>query len=255
MNDPATKDTSRNAARTNTEIMMTYLEHFDALRKALMRSLIAVVLGSAISFAFAQQFIEVLAIPIGGVDKLTAIEVTESLGVFMRVSLLAGFILSLPVIFFQILAFFDLQPNEKKYVRRFVPFAVLLFIGGVAFNYFVMLPAALPFLTEFLGIKTVPRLSNYIEFVTNFMFWVGVSFEMPLIMYILARLRFVSARMLLRGWRYALLIIAVLSAFITPTGDPINMGLMMLPLAALYILSIVLAGVARRNEDATAARS
>ena len=251
MNDPATKDTSRNAARTNTEIMMTYLEHFDALRKALMRSLIAVVLGSAISFAFAQQLIEVLAIPIGGVDKLTAIEVTESLGVFMRVSLLSGFIIALPVILLQIIAFLSpgLMPSERRWLKIFIPFATLLFIGGVAFNFFVMLPAALPFLVEFLGIKTTPRLSNYIEFVTGFMFWVGISFELPLFMYILARLRFVSARMLLRGWRYALVIIAVASALITPTGDPINMGLMMLPLAVLYLLSIVLAAFARRGES------
>jgi sec-independent protein translocase protein TatC len=81
------------------------------------------------------------------------------------------------------------------------------------------------------------------------MFWVGISFELPLLMYILARLRFVSARMLLRGWRYALVIIAVASALITPTGDPINMGLMMLPLAVLYLLSIVLAAFARRGES------
>lgn len=245
---PAKKAALKPPARPHDEKMMGVLEHFNDLRKALMRSLIAMVVGSAISFIFAQQLIEVLAIPIGGVEKLVAIEVTESLGVFMRVSLLSGFIIALPVIFFQIVAFMDLRPSERKWVSRFIPFATLLFLGGVAFNFFVMLPAALPFLTEFLGIKTTPRLSNYIEFVTGFMFWVGMSFEMPLIMYILAKLRFISARMLLRGWRYALVIIAVASALITPTGDPINMGLMMLPLAALYILSIILAAFARRKE-------
>ena len=98
--------------------------------------------------------------------------------------------------------------------------------------------------------KTTPRLSNYIDFVTNFMFWVGISFELPLVMFILAKLRVVSAKMLLKGWRYALVIIAILSALITPTGDPINMGIMMLPLAALYTLSIILAAFARRGEAA-----
>jgi sec-independent protein translocase protein TatC len=209
------------------------------------------VVGSGISFIFAQQIITLLAVPVGGVDKLVAIEVTESLGVFMRVSLLSGFIIALPVILSQIIAFLSpgLMPSERRWLNIFIPFATLLFIGGVAFNFFIMLPAALPFLIEFLGIKTTPRLSNYIEFVTGFMFWVGISFELPLLMYILARLRFVSARMLLRGWRYALVIIAVASALITPTGDPINMGLMMLPLVVLYLLSIVLAAFARRGES------
>lgn len=238
--------------RLQEEKVMELFEHLKELRKRLFIVLIAMVIGSGISFAFTQQMIGILAIPVGGMEKLVAIEVTESLGVFMRVSLLAGFILSLPVILWQIIAFLSpgLHPNEKRWLKLFIPFATLLFIGGVAFNFFIMLPAALPFLTEFLGIKTTPRLSNYIEFVTNFMFWVGISFELPLVMFILAKLRVVSAKMLLKGWRYAVVIIAVMSALITPTGDPINMGIMMLPLASLYLLSIVLAAFARRNEPA-----
>ena len=241
----------RPPAGSQDEKVMELFDHLRELRKRLFISLIAMVIGSGISFVFAQQIITLLAVPIGGVDKLVAIEVTESLGVFMRVSLLSGFIIALPVILLQIIAFLSpgLMPSERRWLKIFIPFATLLFIGGVAFNFFVMLPAALPFLVEFLGIKTTPRLSNYIEFVTGFMFWVGISFELPLFMYILARLRFVSARMLLRGWRYALVIIAVASALITPTGDPINMGLMMLPLAVLYLLSIVLAAFARRGES------
>jgi sec-independent protein translocase protein TatC len=108
-----------------------------------------------------------------------------------------------------------------------------------------MLPAAIPFLVNFLGIKTTPRLSNYVSFVTNLMFWVGVSFETPLVAFLLAKLRLITARMLLRGWRFAIVIIAVVAAVITPTADPINMFLLMLPLFALYILSIILAAVAR----------
>ena len=241
----------RPPAGSQDEKVMELFDHLRELRKRLFISLIAMVIGSGISFVFAQQIITLLAVPIGGVDKLVAIEVTESLGVFMRVSLLSGFIIALPVILLQIIAFLSpgLMPSERRWLKIFIPFATLLFIGGVAFNFFVMLPAALPFLVEFLGIKTTPRLSNYIEFVTGFMFWVGISFELPLFMYILARLRFVSARMLLRGWRYALVIIAVASALITPTGDPINMGLMMLPLAVLYLLSIILAAFARRGES------
>ena len=239
----------KNNAELNEKAMELF-DHLRELRKRLLISLVAMVVGSSICFSFARQLIALLAVPVGGVDKLVAIEVTESLGVFMRVSLLGGFIIALPVVLWQLIGFITpgLHRNERKWLYIFIPFATLLFIGGVVFNYLVMLPVALPFLIEFLGIKTTPRLSNYIEFVTTFMFWVGVSFELPLVMFTLAKLRVVSAGMLLRGWRYALVVIAVAAALITPTGDPINMGLMMLPLAALYMLSILLAALARRNE-------
>ena len=127
-----------------------------------------------------------------------------------------------------------------------VPFASLLFLGGVAFTWYVMLPTAVPFLTGFLGITTQVRPSNYFEFVTSLMFWIGVSFEMPLVVMFLARLKFVTARQLLRGWRHAVVAMAIVAAAITPTVDPVNMGLVMLPLAGLYVISIVLAALARR---------
>jgi sec-independent protein translocase protein TatC len=87
----------------------------------------------------------------------------------------------------------------------------------------------------------------YIEFVTGLMFWVGVVFEMPLVMFMLAKLGIVTADFLLKGWRYALIIIAVAAAVITPTSDPINMGILMVPLITLYFLSVGLAAIAGRN--------
>lgn len=253
MSVKAQPNPSKKSRTERSEKVMELFDHLRELRRRLLISLVAMVVGSGICFGFARQLIALLAVPVGGVDKLVAIEVTESLGVFMRVSLLGGFIIALPVVLWQMIGFITpgLHRHERKWLYIFIPFATLLFVGGVVFNYFIMLPVALPFLIEFLGIKTTPRLSNYIEFVTSFMFWVGVSFELPLVMFTLAKLRVVSAGMLLRGWRYALLLIAVAAALITPTGDPINMGLMMLPLAALYMLSILLAALARRNEPET----
>jgi len=133
-----------------------------------------------------------------------------------------------------------LTETERRWTYIFIPFATAMFIVGVAFTYFVMLPAAIPFLIDFLGIKTTPRLSSYIEFVTSLMFWVGVSFEMPIVVFLLAKLKLVSARMLARGWRYAIVIIATAAAVITPTTDPINMMLLMAPLFALYFFSILM---------------
>jgi sec-independent protein translocase protein TatC len=136
---------------------------------------------------------------------------------------------------------------ERRWVYMSIPFATLLFLSGVAFTYFIILPTSIPFLINFLGIETTPRPSYYIEFVTGLMFWVGMLFELPLVMFILAKLGLVTASFLLKGWRYAIVIIALVAAFVTPTTDPINMGLLMLPLLVLYFSSVGLAALAGRN--------
>ena len=140
-----------------------------------------------------------------------------------------------------------LTDQEKRWVFLSIPFATLLFLGGVAFTYFIMLPTAIPFLINFLGIKTTPRPSFYIDFVTGLMFWVGILFEMPLVMFLLAKLGLVTAGFLLKGWRYAVVIIALVAAVVTPTSDPINMGILMLPLILLFFASVGLAAIAGRN--------
>jgi sec-independent protein translocase protein TatC len=110
-----------------------------------------------------------------------------------------------------------------------------------------MLPVALPFLLNFMGITTVPRPANYIRFVTGLLFWIGMSFQFPLIIYAMAAIGMVRARMLLEGWRIAIVIIAVVAAAVTPTVDPVNMGLVMAPMILLYFLSIGLAAFAERT--------
>lgn len=231
------------------EKTMSLWEHINELRKRLFVGLIAFIVACVATFNLAPRFINILATPVGGIDKLLSIEVTENLGVFMRVSLLSGFILSLPILLYELMAFVapGLTDQEKRWVYIFIPFATIMFVAGVAFTYFIMLPAAIPFLTNFLGIKTTPRLSNYVTFVTSLMFWVGVSFEMPIVMFLLAKLHIVSAGMLARGWRYAIVLIAVAAAVITPTADPINMMILMVPLIGIYILSILMAAIARRD--------
>lgn len=222
-------------------------EHVTELRKRLLIALLGLLVATLASFALAAQLINILARPVGGLDKLQAIDVTESVGVFMRVSLLSGFIIALPLILYEILAFVlpGLKTNEKRWLIIGIPLATLLFIAGVLFAYFVMLPTAIPFLIEFLNIKTIPRLSNYFEFVTSLMFWIGICFETPLLVFLLAKLHVVSAGMLVRQWRLAFVIIAVIAAMATPTVDPVNMALLMAPLMVLYLLSILLALLAR----------
>ncbi len=235
------------------EAAMSIWDHLNELRKRLFIGALAMVITAGLSFLFAEQIIAILAIPLGGMQYFLSIEVTENLGVFMRVSLLSGFIFALPIVLYEVLAFIipGLTDQERRWVYLSIPFATILFLAGVAFTYFVMLPTAIPFLISFLGIKTTPRPSVYIDFVTGLMFWVGVVFEMPLVMFMLAKLGIVKASFLLKGWRYALVIIGVASAVITPTSDPINMGILMVPLILLYFMSVGLAAIAGRKPTRT----
>jgi len=225
------------------------LAHLNELRQRIFKAFIAVVISTALTFAFANQLIDYLAIPIGGSEALVSIEVTENVAIFMRVSLLGGLVFGMPIILYQLLRFLlpGLNKREKGWLLFGVPVASLLFLSGVAFAWFVMIPTAIPFLVTFTGIRTQVRPQNYFHFITNLMFWIGVCFELPLVMMILAKLRFITARILIKGWRYAIVLIAVVAAAVTPTVDPINMGLIMLPLFILYVLSILLAAIAGRR--------
>ncbi len=225
------------------------LQHLNELRQRLFKALLALVLTTVLSFSVAGELIDFLSAPIGGREALVSIEVTENIGIFMRVSILSGLILGMPVVVYQVFRFVlpGLKGKERIWPMVGVPFATILFATGVAFTWYIMIPAAVPYLINFLDITTQVRPSNYFEFITKLMFWIGLAFEMPLVVMVLARLEFVTAKQLLGGWRYAFVGIAVVAAAITPTVDPVNMGLVMLPLIALYLISVLLAALVRKK--------
>lgn len=225
------------------------LAHLNELRQRIFKAFFAIIVTTLLSLVFVDQLIEYLAKPIGGREALVSIEITENVSIFMKVILLSGFVLGLPFVVYQLLRFVmpGLKRRERVWVFLGVPFASLLFIGGVAFTWFIMLPAAVPFLTNFLGIRSQIRPANYFEFITRLMFWIGLCFEMPLVFMLLAKLKFISARKLAGGWRYAIVGMAMIAAVVTPTVDPVNMGLVMLPLLGLYVISIVLAALVGRG--------
>jgi len=223
-------------------------EHFHALRIHLLRATIFWLLATVFSFVFAKQELEFLAAPIGGTSHLQAIDVTEPIGVFMRVALLSGFSISLPYIYFELYLFVApaLRPRARIYGLIAMPLVLFFFLAGMAFAYYVMLPAALPFLLNFMGLHTAPRPNSYISFVTSLLFWVGISFEFPLVIYLLASMGVVKAEQLTKRWREAVVVIAIVAAVITPTVDPVDMLLVMLPLIVLYILGVWLARLAEK---------
>lgn len=225
------------------------IEHFVALRKHLFRSVLVLVAAASLAFTFAQQILDILAQPAGGLEALIAIDVTEPLSVLMKISIMVGFAISLPYITFEIYLFIAPGLSRRNRINGLfaIPIIVLFFLGGMAFAYFMILPTAIPFLTSILGIKSQLRPSTYYNFATSIIFWLGVAFEFPIVIYILASMGILEPKTLKDQWRIAMVAIAVIAAAITPTVDPVNMSLIMAPLAVLYLLSIGLAGIASRS--------
>jgi sec-independent protein translocase protein TatC len=230
------------------------LEHFEALRKHLGRILIGLLICVAVFFFFTPRIVDFLARPIGGISALKAIDVTESIGVFMRAALLGGFALASPYIAFELWLF--AAPGLRSRARILglvsIPLVIIFFVGGMTFAYFFLLPPALKFLLGFMGVQVIPRPSSYIGFVTGILFWIGITFEFPLVVYILTLMGIINPRSLLKQWKIAFIIIAILAAAITPTTDPVNMSLVMGPMVLLYFISIglgYLAMIGRRRRE------
>ena len=249
--NPTSPPDPQSAQDETLEAQMTLLEHLEELRSRLLKASIALLVTTAISFIFADRLVEILTVPIGGRQALEAIDVTENIGVFMRVSLISGLVLAMPVIVYQVIRFIvpGLTREERRYLWFIVPSASFLFMLGVAFAYFIMLPAAVPFLIGFLDIPTRPRPKAYFGFVSRLMFWIGVSFETPLILAFLARLGIITPQMLKQNRKYAVVLIAVIAAAITPTVDPVNMLLVMAPLLLLYELGVLLSRFTYRQRQ------
>ena len=231
---------------TNKDTRKMLWDQVDAFRMHLLRAVLSLVLTVGVSFLFTQKIIEFLAQPVGGLDKLKAIEVTESISVFMKVALFSGVALAIPYIALELWMFAapGLRPRERKMGLAGIPLATILFLGGAAFTFFLMLPAALPFLNNFMGIKTELRPQSYFSFVTGLMFWIGISFEFPLVIYVLSAIGIIKPQALAQQWRLAVVIIAIAAAAVTPTIDPINQGLVMAPMILLYFVSIGLSYIA-----------
>ena len=229
---------------------LTIIQHLGELRRRVLISVVALIVGSAVSFAFFRQLIEILVRPArdlqtGAAGQLVFTEVTELLGISIKVSFLAGFILAFPVILYQVIMFVapGLTSREKRYLLGFLPGAMIAFVAGVAFAYFVMTPPALHFLLTFGDDVATPmiRVSNIVNLMVRLLFWMGLVFETPLVIYLLAQLGVVNARMLARFRRYWVVVAFILAAIITPTFDPVNQALVAVPLLVLYELGVLLA--------------
>ena len=227
------------------------IEHLREIRNRLLRTVAVLVIVSGAAFFFAQHvFFPFLVLPAGDFQPIYT-EITELLATYVKVSLLAGFVITLPYIVFQIVMFVRpaLLPAEKKYLYLALPGVSISFLIGVLFGYFVLLPPALNFLLTFGSDVAQPtiRIGNYVSVVITLLLWLGLSFEMPFLLYLLSRLGIVQPKFLAKQRRWAVVLAFVLGAIITPTFDPLNQTLVAVPLIVLYEMGTQLSKLAWRQ--------
>lgn len=232
----------------------TLLQHLNELRIRFTWAAGFLLFFTIISFIFAEQLLGFLLTPYANnspISELQTIRPTEGIETFFKVALLAGGILSMPFILHQFWLFISpgLSRSERRYVYVFIPSAMILFGLGVSFAWFVLVPAAINFLANFLPdvFRTEWTGQDYIGFIVAMVFWLGLAFELPIIFYFVARVGVISARNLREQWRLAIVGVAVLAAAITPSIDPVTMLLTMAPLMVLYLFSILLAYIGQRQ--------
>ena len=232
-------------------------EHLQELRRRLLISVIAVLIGTVAVFAFWEEAVILLKRPAQELNDgqgvtLIATQVTESLTTSFKISMVGGAALAFPVVLYQAIRFAapGLTIRERRYLLVFMPAAAAAFAAGVAFGYFVLTPQALPFLLSFGDdvVEPMVRISSLVDVMIRLLLWMGLVFETPLVMLLLARLGIVPARAFSRFRRYWLIIAFILAAVITPTVDPVNQALVAAPLLVLYELGVVLARLGGRRQ-------
>ena len=258
---------------TNTN-KLSLLGHIDELRKRLIRSVIAVTVTTALSFFLAKQIFDILTFQSPLVrpvfDYLTnklhlfpppslnliAIELTEIIGTYMKVCLISGIILAMPYIIYEVAMFISpalTKQERKRFIYTALPWVGLMFVIGVLFTYFILLPPATRFLVTFGSDIATPqiRIGNYVSTITRLLLAVGLVFEMPVVATVLARFGIIQPKWLASKRKWAVIIAFILGAIITPTLDPVNQILVTLPLIVLYEMSIWLTRLAYKKKPAS----
>jgi len=236
---------------------MTFTEHLEEFRWCLIKSLGAVVLAFALSYSISDRLFAFVAAPLKRIlqpgQTLIGTGVAEAFLTEIKVALVGGLFLAAPVIFYQIWRFFTpaLRPGEKRLVIPFVVSASLFFLGGAYFCYEVVLPRAFfYFIDQYrsLGVAPEIRIADYFTLFFRMVLAFGITFELPVFTLFLVRLGLWNYRMMWRSFRYAIVVIFILAAILTPTPDVVNQTFLAVPMALLYLLSIGVAYIWRRGD-------
>lgn len=244
---------------------MTLTEHLGELRVRIIRSALAVAVGMVLIIAFYDQVLELLLRPYQSLcdekgptfcdPTLNAFSPTEGLSTRIRVGMYGGIVLALPVLLWQVWRFIvpALNPKEKRYAIPFILSSVMLFIAGGLMAYFTV-ERALEFLISWSGsdVNAIFSVSSYIALIGLMIAAFGVGFLLPVLLVFLQLANVVTARRLLQWWRYSIVVIFILAAVITPSGDPITLALLGIPMVILYFLAALIGWLLVRRRPVTA---
>jgi sec-independent protein translocase protein TatC len=230
---------------------MSFLEHLDELRKRIVNSAIAIGVCVVLGFAFINRIVDFILAPTRGAlppgVKMIYTEPGEAFSLYIQISLIMGVVLAAPIIMYQVWMFIapGLYSNEKRLAIPFVLFTTIGFIAGAAFNHYIAFPFMMAFFASFNtpDLAFMPKLDDVFGLYTKMLLGMGVVFQMPTVVFFLAKMKLITARFLISNFKYAFLIIFVVAAVITPTGDMMTQTIFAAPMVALYLLSIGIAWV------------
>ncbi len=239
---------------------MSLMEHLAELRSRLIHSTVALLIGFAVAYYFHERLFDIVQRPMDVAHyQLNFTHPTDGLNLYLKTALYGGGILAAPYILYQVWLFISpgLYSNEKKYVWPFMFTTVFLFLGGAFFGYHWVLPGALKVLIGDFGHRFRPiiTIDDYTGFFSAIIFGLGISFELPVVVFFLALFGITDAKFLIKNARYAILVIFIIAAIICPLPDPLSMCFFAMPMLVLYALSIGIAYMvhpARKKKLATA---
>ncbi|MDQ6695771.1 MAG: twin-arginine translocase subunit TatC [Chloroflexota bacterium] len=237
------------------DVELPLMEHLREFRDRLVKSALAVLLTTVISLLFAQGEFDLLVKLAGPGHVLIALKPTETFVSYVKIAFYTGIAMAMPILVYQLFSFLapGLTRTERRWITLSLPGITLFFVLGVLFCYFIVLPSALAFLLNFGGgtVRNDPQVSEFLSFVTHFLLAVGLAFETPIIVFILAKLGIATPQRLRKFRRWSIVLAFVIAAIITPTPDPVNQIIVAVPIILLYELGVLFARIGAKQPKKT----
>jgi sec-independent protein translocase protein TatC len=230
---------------------MSFLEHLDELRRRIIHALLAIAFGVFVGFFFINRLVDFLLAPtrrlLPAGSKMIYTQPGEAFSLYVQVALIAGTVLAAPYVMYQVWLFIapGLYANEKRFAIPFVLMSTLGFVGGAAFNHYIVFPWMMAFFASFNtpDLNFLPKLEDVFSLYTKMLLGMGAVFQMPTLIFFLAKMKLVTWRFLARSFKYAVLIIFIAAAILTPSGDFVTQAIFAAPMIGLYLLGILIAWI------------